>query len=189
MTNFNEGLHLCRITRQGWITTQKEPKRPMLVFAFQVLSEVHHDDEGNETFEDVLPGDSDPIVRVLVDGSNETILDFALRKLRYAGFTSGTFQDLELVGYEVRCLNRHKHYNGRLYDDWELGLPPMTMQDWAPIQGEAARRLDAIFGDRLKNGAPTKSAARNSGPRVVSENSAPEDTSVSSQPAPEAVPF
>ena len=114
MTNYNEGLHLCQITRQGWLETKKEPRRPMLVFAFHVLAEIHYDDDGNETLEVSPESDNEQTARLLIDVNNEVTLNYGLQKLRYAGFASETLAELDLVGREVRCVNRHEHYNGKL---------------------------------------------------------------------------
>ena len=175
MTNYNEGLHLCQITRQGWLETKKEPRRPMLVFAFHVLAEIHYDDDGIETLEELPGSDIEQTARLLIDVNNDVTLNYCLQKLRNAGFASETLGELDLVGREVRCVNRHEHYNGKLYDLWDLALPPLDLRPLDPITPDVARRLDALFGARLKqHGTPGKPSKRQRHPAEAERPTRPE---------------
>lgn len=153
MAYYENGLHLCRVTQCGMTETQKEPKRPMIVIRFQPLAKITHDPEGNELYDDLAPSQYDQTARIVVDPNNSKSLDFATMKLRYAGFTGQSFKDLDLEGKEIRCNNEPSEYEGKLRDQWDLALPPLEQRPLQQIDSAAARKLDAMFGKRLKDGA------------------------------------
>src|SRR3972149_6610524 len=107
MAYYSQTLHLCRVTEQGWQETKKEPPRLQLVFRVQVLAEISYDENGEAIFTDVPPSQYDQNVFLLIDPENETVMDFAAKKLRYAGFEGTSFTELNLVGKQIRCFNQH----------------------------------------------------------------------------------
>lgn len=151
MAYYRPMMHLCRVNEQGWTETTKEPKRPMLVFKIQPLAEIIRGPDGEETFNDVPPSQYDATLRMVVDPKNEKSMDFALKKLRYAGFVGESFADLNLVGAEIRCMNEHSDYEGKTYDQWDFALPPLDQAPLNPLDNAAARKLDTLFGKRLKD--------------------------------------
>lgn len=177
MIYYERGEHVVRIESQGWTET-KEKGHPMLVFEALPLQRVTKDHEGNEQFEEVCADANFPTrtLRVVVDASSEQSMEFALKKLRYAGFDGDSFADLDLRGVECRAICDHTQYKGKDRENWDFALPPLERGAVNDLDRSTARRLDAIFGKRLKEGAkpaPTPAARQ------------PEP---SSQPAQQTVP-
>ena len=150
MAYYSQTLHLCRVTEQGWQETKKEPPRLQLVFRVQVLAEISYDENGEAIFTDVPPSQYDQNVFLLIDPENETVMDFAAKKLRYAGFEGTSFTELNLVGKQIRCFNQHWIRDGKVYDSFQLALPPIEQRPVETLDAKKARKLDALFGKRLK---------------------------------------
>lgn len=155
MAYYEPGLHLARVSKQGW--TESKTKKAMLVFEVAILAKVVPDQEGNESYEDLAPSQYDQTLRIVVDSDSPDSLDYAMRKLRYAGFDGDSFADLNLEGREVRVRNDPQEYKGKLCDSWDFALPPRESTA-APLDNSAARKFDALFGRRLKDGAQPKAA-------------------------------
>ena len=126
----------------------------MLVFEFQVLAEIDLVTEGDEThevFNDLSPSNYDQTARILIDVKSEDSMNYAMLKLRYAGFDGESFNDLDLEGRDIRCVNSPAPYKGKERDQWDLALPRQkTNRPSSAIDGKMARKLDAFFGKRLK---------------------------------------
>lgn len=168
MARFNPGTHIGVVTEQGWETTKKAPPRDMIVFKVSIKDRVIVQPDGAEYLEDVSGNsDYDQTVRMLLDPANEKSMEFALKKLRHAGFTGDSIGQLDLVGKEVRVKNDPTQDNstGKEYDNWDFVLPPLDQPSLAPIDAKKARSLDALFGRKLKETAskpevPAKPAER-----------------------------
>ena len=114
MAYYEPGLHLARVSKQGW--TDSKSGKPMIVFEVTILAKISYDPEGTECFNELQPSEYDQIVRIVVDNANPEGMDYAMKKLRYAGFTGKSFIDLDLEGKEVRVKNTPHDHNGKNYD-------------------------------------------------------------------------
>ena len=121
----------------------------------------------------------------------EKTINWLMEDLQTLGFEGTSFQqldpqdqkfiDLKGVEFEVYC--NHKTWQGISKEDWSLagsgGGPPIK-----PLDAEAVRKLDALFGKRLKEGkkysepvAPTAKpvGANSAKQQKVAAESAPAD--------------
>lgn len=151
------GLYLCRVTEHGFETSKNG--NPMIVFRMlpeYVIRTVAGFD--GELKEESTPTDQQwsRTSRLVIVPDNQNSIDFAMAKLRYAGFDGERFEELNLDGAVVRFLCEHKPFEGRLYENWSLPLPP---RDNAPLatDGDTVKKLNALFGRKLKD--KTASAA------------------------------
>jgi hypothetical protein len=168
------GTYACRVVEQGFQVAKTG--RPMIVFKVEPVEKIDsHLDEAGEIVErrSSLSVNYQRTVRLVIVEDNQESLDYTMAKLRYAGFEGDRFEDLDLVGSEVRCLCKHQPYNGQPSEQWELSLPPR--QD-RPLEtdGNLTRKLNALFGRRLKEGAePSDTAPRahTSAPKVEIDDS------------------
>ena len=112
---------MFRITKQGWTET-KEKKTPMLVFEGYPTHKVLKDAEGNEVLEEVFEDPKYPerTLRVVVDSSNEKMMDFAMLKLRHAGFEGDSFADLNLLNADIRAVCEESEFKGKPTENWDF---------------------------------------------------------------------
>lgn len=191
MIHYERGEYVVRITEQGWTKT-KAKELPMLVFQCLPVRYVVKDEEGNEQFEEVYADANFPerTMYVVVDSENDKGMDYALKKLRYAGFTGDSFADLNLVGMECRAVCEHGEYEGKPSENWGLALPPLERTS-KPIDNAVARRLDALFGKRLKDMAVAPAAkpeaSRSPEPQSQPQQTVPDDAG--EPPFDDDVPF
>lgn len=147
---YEPGTYLCEVIEQGF--TESKTGKPMICFKVKVFSKLSHGPEG-EQVEDNCAENYDRTIRLVVDGSNDDMMDYAMRKLRHAGFNGESFADLNLVGQYVTCKCDASEYNGKPTEQWDLALPPLESKPLMPLDNAAARKLNTLFGKRLKDGA------------------------------------
>lgn len=156
---YPEGVYQFDIAEQLQDVTKKAPPRPMLIFKGDPVSRIVVDADGTE-FEEAIDRDPayDRTIRVIIDEADPQSLDFAIKKLRAAGFTGSKIEELNLVGQRVRV--RCKHTNGdagKVFDNFDFDLPFTSTA--RPLDTSFTRKLDALFGKRLKDGAAPKPSA------------------------------
>jgi hypothetical protein len=150
---YEPGLYHVRIEDQG--LTSASTGRPMIVFRVKVLAKV------DETQVDLpaytVPQMHDRTIRLVV-GEEESTQEYVLSKLRYAGWTGNRFETMQLVGYTCQARCRHGSYNGQSIEDWDLSLPPREPKP-LPRDPTVARKLNTIFGRRLREATPFPAAS------------------------------
>jgi len=147
---YPEGFYLAEVADHGF--QRAKSGKPMIVFTVRPtakLSSFYADDGGLVEQETPVEKRYDRTVRLVIVEDNDQSLDFAMQKLRYAGFDGDRFEDLDLVGATVRCAVSHRPYEGRTYEQWDLALPP---RESSPIESDESipKKLNALFGRRLK---------------------------------------
>ena len=149
------GKYVFRITKQGW-TNSKERNLPMLVFEGYPTYKITKNHEGEDQFEDVSedPNKATRTIRLFIDSSRDDIMDFVIKKLRYAGFEGNSFSDLNLVNADIRATCEH----GEKYEEWDFTLPPFEEREVNELDTAMNRKLDTLFGKRLKGGKPKQSS-------------------------------
>ena len=92
--------------------------------------------------------------QITIKADDERSMDFALMKLRAAGWEGESFRELDsLRGTTINLTCRHEQgtgdYSGKTFERWELPLPPRESE---PLESDSsvARKLDALFGKKLK---------------------------------------
>lgn len=154
---YSPGRYSCRIKQQG-IEKSKKGK-DMLVFVFRPEAVIGRDEEGNDTLDGSIFAEHDRTARLVIDPANEAGMDYTMKKLRFAGFTGITFSELNLVDKLVILKCEPSEYNGKETESWEFPLPELGEREVKALDSKEARRLDALFGKKLKEGAkpaPTK---------------------------------
>lgn len=148
---YEKGLYVCRVVQQGHGTSKNG--NPMILLGIEPHYLVLHNPDGSEELE-LTTQRYERTVRLVVATDDQK--DYALLKLRHAGFVGTSFSELNLIGADVRCQCDHQPGQGehadRVYEQWDLQLPPRERQELEPLDKAAARKLDALFGRRLKAG-------------------------------------
>lgn len=155
---YEEGYYVCRVTQQGH--GESRNGNPMILIGVDPTHRICNGPDGSEELENVTKT-YERTVRLVV--ANDEQRDYAMLKLRYAGFAGDSFSKLNLVGSDVRCECKHNEGTGenagKTFENWDLMLPPRERTELIPIDGAAARKLDALFDRRLKDGATKDTVA------------------------------
>jgi len=153
MNHYEDGLYVFRIIKQGWVET-KENKLPMLVFDGYPTHKITKTPEGDDQLEQVYEDPQRPerTLRIVVDSTNDNMMDFAMKKLRYAGFNGDSFVDLNLINADIRAICKEGEFKGKPTEDWDFALPPLERMEANNLDPQINRKLDTLFGKRLKDG-------------------------------------
>ena len=157
MNFYEPGLYVFRITKQGW--TEAKDGKPMLTFDGYPTHKVTKDPEGEERLEvaDEDPQRLERRLQLYIDSSRDDIMDFVMNKLRYAGFEGDSFADLNLLNTDVRAVCKESEYKGKQTENWDFALPPLD-REVNELDSSMTRKLDTLFGKRLKGGKPKQAA-------------------------------
>lgn len=155
MNHYKPGRYVFRITTQGWTET-KDRKLPMLVFEGYPTHLITKNPEGEEQLEQVYEDPEKPLrtLRLCIDSKDENMMDFVMKKLRYAGFEGDSFNDLNLVNADIRATCKEDEFNGKPTENWDFALPPLEEREVNTLDAAMNRKLDTLFGKRLKGGKP-----------------------------------
>lgn len=150
---YDPGTYVCRVTQQGF-GEAKSTGNPMILIGIQPTSRILQAPDGVEELE-ACDQHYDRTVRLVI--ANDDQKEYAMLKLRNAGFLGDSFSQLNLEGADVRCECKHQNgtgeHAGKTFEQWDLQLPPRERTPMQPLDKTATRKLDALFGKRLKEGA------------------------------------
>lgn len=166
MITYAEGPYLVTCLEHGFELAKSG--KPMIVFKVGVEYQLRNEPDASGVIsEQAIPVQRrwERTIWLAIVEDNQESLDYAMTKLRYAGFTGDKFEDLDLVGQQFRAECKHEQGEKGLREKWELPLPPRARRE---IKNDAslAKRLNALFGKRLSDGAVTPP------PRPVTPNGA-----------------
>lgn len=152
------------------------PGRYRGVIAAQALSETKNGNTQLVLTVDLLgaydPSQPDSLVRVQTGQRSvfrvitEKTIDYVLEDLKYLGYDKPTFGPLDpahpehhsFKGQDVDLICAHEEYNGQEQERWSLSRGGGL--NLKPVDNTTVRKLDALFGAKLKaNAAPTSKAA------------------------------
>jgi hypothetical protein len=157
MTMYYEpGRYRCRVASQGW--AEAKTGKTMIVFKVFPLARIIQGPEGPE--DAYVDGKYDRTIRLVVNPESDKQMDCMMLKLRHAGFDGDSFAQLDLTDSEVECQCDPQEYNGKEVESWDLALPPLESKPPQMIDPKVARKLDALVGRRLKDGAAPKPQAQ-----------------------------
>ncbi len=97
----------------------------------------------------------------------EKTIDYFMEDLKYLGFDKATFGALDpsspnhhsFAGQEIDVICSHEEYEGKQREKWSLSRGGGGL-NLKPVDNKAVRRLDSLFGAKLKaNAAPTSKKA------------------------------
>lgn len=155
------GKYRCTVLEQGW--AESTNGNDMLVFKVRVEAYIieGYGESGELVHQEQMVENA--YTRTLrITFTNDSI-EMALKKLRYAGFSGASFDELNLVGSRIIAVSQEPRVrDGKTYEQWDLALPPMD--SGPPLQSKpgVARKLNALFGKQLKasgSGSPTQRPA------------------------------
>lgn len=162
---YEPGFYLCNVDSHAF--QESKNGNPMIVFKVTPEARLvgRFDSAGEYTEEQAPVARSyQRTARIVINTESEASMDYALMKLREAGFTGTRFADLDLANCRVRMECRHEdgkgEYVGSVFEQWEFPLP---QRESVPLESDdkVARRLDNLFGKKLKASggeAPAKPA-------------------------------
>lgn len=145
MSYYQPGEYLVTCIDHGFEVAST--KRPMIVFNVRVDAMIERViGPSGEAVEQAHPVAKayDRKIRLTIVEDNQESLDYAIRKLRYAGWQGTRFEELDLLDRQFRAVCT---IDGQ-FEDWEMPLPPMAAKPIKKVP-ELARKLNALFGKRL----------------------------------------
>jgi hypothetical protein len=164
------GNYVCRVKQQGF--GESKAGNPMIMFEVEPTARLTQDATGADVLESV---DQSYGRAIRLTIANDDQKEYALLKLRYAGFTGDSFSKLNLVDADVRCTCEHKpgigEHADKTFENWDLMLPPRASVALQPLDNAATRKLDALFGRKLKDGATKQPVAAVATETAVASNS------------------
>ncbi len=185
---YNEGKHGVEITDVA--LGESKTGNPQIVMRVRIVSRLCLDSAGEE-FADSVPANYERTIYLTVTDRSR---DMILAKLRWAGWHGDKFETIrgDLMGKEARAMCLHENSMsektlGQLMEKWDLELPP---RDSKPLENKpmVAKKLNALFGKTLKEGASAPAPAGN--PPAGDATGIPEEMlPVGAAPPVDEVPF
>ena len=158
---YDVGLYLGSVTAQAMSETKNG--NPQFVLTFNVIGKL--DQSQPDSVIRCNPGQ-----RSVFMVFTEKTMDFALENLKAIGFNKSSFSFLDpnrqgyhdFIGQQIEFWCAHKEYEGNLNEKWSIsnGGGGLNLK---PVEPAAIRKLDALYGAKLKAGAapePSKPARR-----------------------------
>lgn len=139
----------------------KSTSNPQVVLRGKVIARLRVGSDGEEFSEPVAAQYDRTIYLTVTEDSRDMIL----KKLRYSGWAGDRFETLakDLVGKGVRAVckievSKGGKFDGQNVEKWDLALPPLELK---PLENkpDVAKKLNALFGKLLKDGAQTEAPA------------------------------
>lgn len=149
---YNQGLYLGTVVSQAMSETSNG--NPQFVLTFNVVGKV------DQTQPDTILSCQEGQRSVFMVFTEKTI-DFSLEALKSIGFYKPSFSFLDpsrpdhqsFVGKEIEVWCAHKPYENELREKWTIsnGGGGLNLK---PIQSATMRKLDSMFGGKLKSVIP-----------------------------------
>lgn len=141
---YSQGVYKCEVVGQG--LSSSKTNNPQIWLRVLILESVDHPEERWDQYE-----------RTIYWTLTEKTVDFVVEKLEFIGFAGQSFRDLDpatdgfhsFVGQQIECYCKHETYDGKEREKWDLSNPGAMAPD--PLSESDARRLDALFGRKLKD--------------------------------------
>ncbi len=138
------GEYKCEVVDQG--LSNSKTNNPQIWLRVRILESIDRPDEKVDQYE-----------RTIYWTLTEKTIDFTVEKLELLGFAGQSFRDLDpnvqghhsFIGQQIDCYCKHETYEGKEREKWDLSNPGAKMPD--PLSESDARRLDALFGRKLKD--------------------------------------
>lgn len=148
----NGGVYSIRITGQGFDTTANG--NPQIIMMGDVASKIFN--YGSSDASNQHPESVDNVRISLVFASDKQ-REVNIKKLRYAGWTGDNFEDFDMTGELVIARNEHREYNGKVYDNFDLVLPGMHVEDKPSVRKQMTAQMNKLL--RLHPATPKPAAA------------------------------
>lgn len=152
--HYDQGDYDVRITSQRFGTTESD--NPFFAITFQPTAKIDM-----ETGDRIDCGGPVRTMRLFL---SEKAAPHSIKKLRSLGWTGSSFGDLNPESGEhhsfvdqtvvVRC--KHEEYKGQPQEKWDF--PHDGGLEIKPLDDKGMRKLDALLGKHLKDGAKPKAS-------------------------------
>lgn len=150
-THYQQGLYRCEIVDQG--LSQSSTQKPQIWLRILPKEFLDDPDLQLQNYE-----------RTVYWTITEKTVDFVTEKLTTLGFTGDSFRQLDLnhqnpesfVGQLEDFYCKHETYNGEEREKWDLSRGDFEQK---PLEESEARKLDALFGRKLKDATKGKKKA------------------------------
>lgn len=151
--HYQPGGYFATVVDQAWQDTRNGD--PMLVLRVKPTSEIGIDESGGECRYALQVVDYERTVRIPFVQSSAKSMEMGLQKLRFGcGWDGGDFNELDLQGSEIRVRCAQGEYQGQPKEDWDIQLPAYSSEPLKSTSSDAPRKLNALFGRKLKEEAP-----------------------------------
>jgi hypothetical protein len=154
--HYQPGTYICEVLEQALV--KASTGKPMFVFKVRVQSKVTMNHESGEELIEPQMETYERTVRIVVNPNNPDSLEYAMKKLRHAGFTGTQFEQLNLTGARVRCKCEEGEYKGQPSENWDFELPGRSSSE--PLENDPAlnKTLNALFDRQLREPQAEKPA-------------------------------
>lgn len=145
MANYDKGVYRCKVLAQGF-GKSKNKGTQFFFLTVQPLALVVSETEEELVYENYTRD----VVKYLTDKT----IDYVLDDLESIGWSGGQLSELAgnqfFVGKEILCLCEHESANdGKVYDRFNL-YREMVGRSVDPLDASDVRKLDAMFGSKVK---------------------------------------
>lgn len=153
---YSAGFYACQVQSHGWGTSRNG--HPQLTIKMKPMASVRAwlDDAGAvQQARSPVEQNYDRTIYLVFPSESEQAQEFALMKLRQAGFKGTDLRDVDFVGQEIVAECKHVASTknpGEMFEGWELPLPPRESQS-VESDDSIARKLNTMLGRKLKDGA------------------------------------
>lgn len=141
---YEPGKYRVLVLEQAWDKAKSGAEQ--LVFKIRVNAKIEDANDGTgETFDAALAHNYE---RRIFLTFTENSIDYIVKKLRYAGFSGASFEELNLTGSELVAECQHDTRDGKTGEKWDLPWASAS----APLKTDAniARKVNTLFGRALK---------------------------------------
>lgn len=150
------GRYNLTVIDQAWMESRNGSD--MLALKTRVESQVVEEyQDGELVHREALVSQNYPRTIYIVFSQNNA--EYAIAKLRHAGFTGRTFDELNLVGNKVIGVCTEGTYKNEPSEQWDLALPPRDGGPSLESKPGVTRKLNAMFGKLLNDGVSTPKPA------------------------------
>lgn len=141
MSRFENGaVYSIRITGQGFDTTANG--NPQIIMVGDVASKIHN--FGSQDASNVHP-ESNASVRISLVFATDKQREMNIKKLRYAGWTGDNFESFDMTGELVIARNEHRESNGKVYDNFDLVLPGLEVEDKPSVRKQMTAAMNKLL--------------------------------------------
>lgn len=155
--HYDQGDHAATITKQEFGQSDNANQTPFFALTIQPTAKI---DMETSDREDVIGP-----VRTLRLFLSDKAAPHTIKKLRALGWDGSSFGELNpdaddhhsFVGQEIVVRCKHEEYNGQPQEKWDF--PQEGGLEIKKLDDKGMRKLDALFGKHLKEGAKPKSSA------------------------------
>jgi len=153
MTYYTQGAYKCEVLDQG--LSMSSTDKPQIWIRCRVLESLDSPGVTLNQYE-----------RTLYWTVTEKTIDFVLDKLESLGFSGQSFREVDpnveghhsFIGQVIECYCKLETYEGKEREKWDLSNPGAKTPD--PLGDSDARKLDALFGRKLKERFKKSSARK-----------------------------